>query len=71
MKDVNKVLLAAAIGLVAGGVIGVLLAPEKGSDLRKRISSRAKEISEDLFEDAKEGLASLKEKMAKEPVVVN
>jgi gas vesicle protein len=71
MKDVNKVLLAAAIGLVAGGVIGVLLAPEKGSDLRKRISSRAKEISEDLFEDAKEGLASLKEKMAKEPVAVN
>jgi gas vesicle protein len=71
MKDVNKVLLAAAIGLVAGGVIGVLLAPEKGSDLRKKISSRAKEISEDLFEDAKEGLASLKEKMAKEPVAVN
>jgi gas vesicle protein len=71
MKDVNKVLLAAAIGLVAGGVIGILLAPEKGSDLRKKIGSRAKEISEDIFEDAKEGLASLKEKLAKEPVAVN
>ena len=71
MKDVNKVLLAAAIGLVAGGVIGILLAPEKGSELRKKISSKAKEISEDIFEDAKEGLASLKEKMAKEPIAVN
>lgn len=71
MKDVNKVLLAAAIGLVAGGVIGILLAPEKGSELRKKISSKAKEVSEDLFEDAKEGLASLKEKMAKEPIAVN
>jgi gas vesicle protein len=71
MKDVNKVLLAAAIGLVAGGVIGILLAPDKGSELRKKISSKAKEISEDIFEDAKEGLASLKEKMAKEPVAVN
>lgn len=71
MKDVNKVLLAAAIGLVAGGVIGILLAPDKGSELRKKISSKAKEISDDIFEDAKEGLASLKEKMAKEPIAVN
>lgn len=71
MKDVNKVLLAAAIGLVAGGVIGILLAPDKGSELRKKISSKAKEITDDIFEDAKEGLASLKEKMAKEPVAVN
>ncbi|MCU7552159.1 YtxH domain-containing protein [Chitinophagaceae bacterium LB-8] len=71
MKDVNKVLIAAAIGLVAGSVLGILMAPEKGSGLRKKLVSRAKEISADIFEDAKERLTCLQEEKSKQPVSVN
>lgn len=70
MNKVSKVVLAATIGMVAGGVIGILLAPEKGSDLRRKIASKAKEISEDVFEDAKEGFMAIKKKLVKKPEVM-
>lgn len=65
MKTINKVLLAAAIGAAAGTILGILFAPEKGSELRKKITSKAKEISDDVFDEAKESLVSIKEKLAK------
>ncbi len=65
MNNVSKAALAAAIGMVAGGVIGILLAPEKGSDLRRRITTKAKEISDDVIGDAKEGFMAIKEKLVK------
>ena len=39
----GKVLLGALAGLAAGALIGVLIAPEKGSDTRKKISKQGKE----------------------------
>jgi gas vesicle protein len=69
MNNENKVVLAAVIGLVAGGVIGILLAPEKGSELRRRMATKAKEISDDVIEDAREGFTTLKEKFGKRPDV--
>jgi gas vesicle protein len=54
MKNVNKILLGAGIGIVAGSLLGFLLAPEKGSELRKRMST-----------GAKEKFMNLKQKMAK------
>ena len=65
MTTLNKVLLAAAIGAVAGTVMGLLFAPEKGSELRKRISSKAKEVSEDVLDEAKESFVTVKERFTK------
>ena len=39
MKN-GKVLLGVLAGIAAGALIGVLLAPEKGSDMRKNISKK-------------------------------
>jgi gas vesicle protein len=65
MTTLNKVLLAAAIAAAAGAVLGILFAPEKGSDLRKRISSKAKEMSEDVLDEAKESFVTIKERLTK------
>lgn len=35
-------------GLAAGTVLGILFAPEKGSDTRKKIASKGKDTLEDL-----------------------
>lgn len=48
MSDNNKVLLALLAGLAAGVAIGLLMAPEKGSDLRQKISDALGDIGEDV-----------------------
>jgi gas vesicle protein len=44
MKEQSKVIVAAIIGVAAGAVLGMLLAPEKGEENRKKIASLAKDI---------------------------
>ena len=48
-------------GLAAGTVLGILFAPEKGSDTRKKIASKGKDSLEDLkakYNDAIDLLSS-------------
>ncbi len=48
-------------GLAAGTVLGILFAPEKGSDTRKKIASKSKDSLEDLkskYNDAIDNLSS-------------
>ena len=42
--NVQKVLISALSGLVAGVAIGVLIAPAKGSETRQKISDSADEL---------------------------
>jgi gas vesicle protein len=51
-NDSVKMLLAFAGGAVAGAVAGILLAPDKGSETRKKIINRAKDMSTDLTDAA-------------------
>jgi gas vesicle protein len=49
MKDQTKVIAALLVGAAAGAAIGLLLAPESGSELREDIA----DYVNDLFEKAK------------------
>ncbi|MCU0358692.1 MAG: YtxH domain-containing protein [Cyclobacteriaceae bacterium] len=44
----RKAILAVAIGIVAGGLIGVLFAPEKGAETRKSMKKRRDAMLKDL-----------------------
>jgi gas vesicle protein len=63
MNSTGKVLLAIIGAAAAGAIIGMLVAPEKGSDLRKRVSDTAGDWSNQLSQllaQGKEQLQHLK-----------
>lgn len=56
MNTKGKLLTALAVGAAIGGVLGVLYAPDKGVETRKKISDRTKKIAD----AAKEKLEQLR-----------
>ena len=67
MSENGKVLSALLLGAAAGAVLGLLLAPEKGSDTRKKIMTGANDLIDQLsqkIEEGKEALYGLKNKAA-------
>lgn len=46
----SDIVIGAFLGAAAGALLGVLFAPEKGSETRKKISSKGKEIGDELRE---------------------
>ena len=46
--DTGKVVLGALAGLAAGAILGILFAPEKGADTRKKIATKGKDTVGDL-----------------------
>ncbi|MES2689840.1 MAG: YtxH domain-containing protein, partial [Bacteroidota bacterium] len=53
-NDSLKTVLAFLGGAVAGVAVGILLAPDKGSETRKKIISRTKDLGTDLSDAAME-----------------
>jgi gas vesicle protein len=67
MTTKSKVILGLVGAAAAGVIVGLLMAPEKGSDLRKRVKDTAGDWAghlTDLFASAKEEVDNLKSKGA-------
>lgn len=69
MKDNSKTLVALVAGLAAGAVIGLLFAPEKGSETRDKLSESLKNLGDSIKEKAAEEIDNLSE--FKDKVVSN
>jgi gas vesicle protein len=68
MTTSTKVILGIVGAAAAGAVIGMLLAPDKGSELRKKVKDTANDWAcqlADLFAEGKTELQNLKNKAAK------
>ena len=72
MKDTNntgKLVGALLLGAAIGGILGILFAPDKGSETRKKILSKSNDLTDALkekldefLEEAKQEAGVLKEK---------
>jgi len=74
MNTSGKILAAVAAGIAAGAVLGILFAPDKGTETRRKISEQGKKIADGIkikinkgkekFNDLKEDIEQkVKEKM--------
>lgn len=60
MNNTAKIVTALATGAAAGAILGILFAPGKGSETRKKISDAGKKLAEKVESNLKKG----KEKMS-------
>ena len=60
--DSSKVLLGFLGGLAVGAIAGILLAPEKGSETRKKISNMASDVTDAVEDSIHQALDKVKDK---------
>jgi gas vesicle protein len=58
----GKVLLGIVAGMAAGAVLGILFAPDKGFETRKKIVKSGKDLTDNLNETLKVFMADISEK---------
>lgn len=61
MNDSGKILAALLAGMAAGAAIGILFAPEKGTDTREKINDSLKDLGDAIKERSAEQLENLKD----------
>lgn len=61
----GKILLSVLAGVAVGALLGVLFAPDKGSETRKKISKKGKDYADALTEKFNEFLDDISEKFEK------
>ena len=71
MTTKTKVLLGIIGAAAAGAAIGMLLAPEKGSDLRKRVAQSAQDFANQIADLISSGQEELKNLASKGSDLVN
>lgn len=68
MNNTGKIFTAIVAGATAGVIVGILFAPEKGCETRKKINEQGKKITgelKDTIRMGKEKLTNLKADMQK------
>ncbi|AXY74050.1 YtxH domain-containing protein [Paraflavitalea soli] len=63
MKNSSKILVALAIGAVAGAIAGILFAPDKGTETRRKLSEEGKKMAEGLKNQCCKATDNLKKEM--------
>jgi gas vesicle protein len=66
MSDNSKVVVALLAGLAAGAALGILFAPEKGTETRDKLTESLKKLGDSIKETAAneiDNLVGLKDKM--------
>ncbi len=61
MKSTGKILTAIVAGAAIGAIVGILFAPDKGSETRKKISEEGKKLAEDVKDKFRKGKEKLNE----------
>jgi gas vesicle protein len=66
MNDNSKVVVALLAGLAAGAALGLLFAPEKGSETRDKLSQSLKDLGDSIKDKAADeinALSNIKDKV--------
>ena len=66
MTDNSKVVVALLVGIAAGAALGILFAPEKGTETRDKLSESLKKLGDSIKETAAneiDNLVGLKDKV--------
>jgi gas vesicle protein len=60
--NTGKVVIGVIAGVAAGAILGMLFAPDKGSETRNKIAKKTTDTSDDIKEKFEELLSSINEK---------
>lgn len=61
MNDSGKILAALLAGLAAGAAIGILFAPEKGTDTRDKLNDSLRDLGDAIKERSSEQVEQIKD----------
>jgi gas vesicle protein len=67
MNNTGKIIAAVAAGVVAGTLLGILIAPDKGSATRKKITDSKDKVQDDIktaFRKGKDRINQIREDIA-------
>lgn len=60
MANNGKIISALLLGAAAGAALGILFAPDKGSETRKKITGKIQDLQDDFEDKLREGKTAMK-----------